>query len=187
MREAAPVDVRLSLFGGRSFHLDGHDGLIVKGLDSVGVVRNSGEDGVYQIFGAAVRAIADNLVQALAPEQITLGTCGIENSVAEKEEHVARMPAQVELVIGRIVEQADRQTGRPDRFGLSIVAVNRARQSGICDLQQSLVVVPDGVNHGDVLPSIGRSESDRLMASSMPAALGSSLAWERAMPLTRAA
>src|SRR5208337_2876216 len=131
MREVAPVDVRLSLFGRRSFHLDGDDGLIVKGLDSVGVVRNSGEDGVNQVFGAAVRAIADDLLQALAAKQITLGTCGIENSVAEKEEHVARMPPQVELVIGRIVEQADRQTSRLDRIELSIVAVNRARQSGI--------------------------------------------------------
>src|SRR5271157_537971 len=151
MQEVAPADVRLSLFGGRSFHLDGNDGLIVKGLDPVGVVRDSGKDGVYQLFGATMRLFADDLLQALAPEHLALGTRSVENSIAEKEEDVARVAAQVQLIIRRIVEQPDRQTGGLDRFDLAIVPVNWARQSGVCDLQQLLVVVPDGVNHGDVL------------------------------------
>src|SRR5208337_444508 len=110
MQEVAPADVRLSLFCGRSFHLDGDDGLIVKGLDSVSVVRDSGKDGVYQLFGATMRLFADDLLQALAPEHLAVGTGSVENSIAEKEEDVARAAAQVELIIGRIVEEPNRQT-----------------------------------------------------------------------------
>src|SRR5208283_5000819 len=151
MQVLSAADVRLSLFGGRSFHLDGDDGLIVEGLYPFGVIGHSGEYGVNQLFGAAMRLFPDDLLQALAAEQFTLGTGGIEDSIAEKEKNVARMPAQIDLIICRVVKQSDRQTGRLNALDLPLVAMKRTGQAGVRDLQQPLVVVPDSVNHGDVL------------------------------------
>src|SRR5271165_411926 len=151
MQVVSLADGQLSLFGGSSFHLDGDDGLIVKGLDPFGMIGNRGEYGVHQLLGTATRLFTDNLLQPLAAEKLTLGTCGVEDSIAEKEKEITRMPAQVELIICRVVEQSDRQTGRLNGLDLPIVAMNRTRQAGIRNLQQSLVVVPDSVDHGDVL------------------------------------
>src|SRR5271165_2165032 len=151
MRVISPADGRLSLLGGRSFHPDGDDGLIVKGLNPFGMIGNSGKYGVNQLFGATMRLFPDNLLQALAAEQLTFGTCGIEDSIAEEEKEVARIPPQVELIIRRVVEQSYGQTGCLNGLDPPIVAMNGTRQAGIRDLQQSLVVVPDSVDHGDVL------------------------------------
>ena len=48
----------------------------------------------------------------------------------------------LQLVIGGVVEQSDRKAGRLDRFDLACVIVNRARQSGVGNLQHPLVVIP---------------------------------------------
>src|SRR5271170_7541215 len=108
MPVVSPADVRLSLFRGRSFHLDGDDGLIVKGLDPFGVIGNSGEDGINQLFGAAMRLFPDDLLQALTAEEIAFGACGVENPVAKEKKDVARMPGQIQLIVRRIREQSYR-------------------------------------------------------------------------------
>src|ERR1039457_2270134 len=99
MKAVARQGVRCSLFGGCSFHLEGNNGLIVKGLDAFGMGGNSGEYRVHQLLGAAMCLFADDLLEAVATEQLTLGTGSVKNSIAEEEEDVPRLPAEVELLI----------------------------------------------------------------------------------------
>src|SRR5271165_1742275 len=128
MRVISVREVRLSLLVRGSFHLDGNDGLVVKGLDPFSVAGNSGKNSVHQLFRAAVCVVAHNRFQARAAEQVAGGTRRVNDPVGEEKEDIARTSPQVQLIISRVAEQSNWQACRLDGLDLSSMAKNRARQ-----------------------------------------------------------
>ena len=119
----------ISLFSGRSFHFHDNDGLVVECLDAFRVPGDSREDRIHQLFGATMRICSHDFLQSMAPEHLPLGAGSVENAIAEEEEHIARLPAEVQFIVGGIGKQTDRQTSSLNLFQLAIMAVNRARQA----------------------------------------------------------
>ena len=75
------------------------------------------------------------------------------------------LAAQVALFVLGAGEESDGQTGDIDFFELPVAQVKRAGQTRIRDLQGAIVVVPDGIDHGNVLAidgSFGEREVYRL-------------------------
>ena len=48
-----------------------------------------------------------DILQAMAPEHLTLRTGGVENAVAEEEEHISCARVKIQFVIGGIGKQTD--------------------------------------------------------------------------------
>ena len=77
--------------------------------------------------------IRRRLFRCAAPEQFSFAVARVENAVAEEHEHIAGLHVELEFVILRLIEQAERQSGRLDHLVLAAMYENGAGKSGVGD------------------------------------------------------
>src|SRR5215469_14553554 len=118
-------------FSGPAFHFDRHHRLIVEGLHTSRMPGHCLEDRVHDAVGGLRFASRHQFFHSCAPEQVARLVAGIEYAIAEEYEYVSRLGMKGELVIVRLVKQAQRQSGRLDDLDLAVMTVNRAGKSGI--------------------------------------------------------
>src|SRR6185437_13414803 len=102
-REAAD-GVRSLALGRTPFHFDRHNGLIVEGVDALGVLGRSLENRFHNRLGRIAVALVYDLLESRASEQITSFVGGVEDAVAEENEHVFGFSLESEFVVLGVIE-----------------------------------------------------------------------------------
>jgi hypothetical protein len=134
----------LSLALGRGlFDFDGDNGLVVKRFHFRCKFRNGLEQGSDDALGGFVGTGFHDFFDATASEHVTVPVAGVENSIAQENEHVSWLSVERVLLIVGIVEKSEWQAAGFNGFDFSIMAVKRPRESRVCDVQGPALVVPD--------------------------------------------
>src|SRR5246127_4811513 len=112
-------------------HADSNHSLVVKGFHSGGEFGGGFEKGIDHAGRGLFGALADNLLYPPASEKFSLAIARVQNSVAEKHEHVSGLHAEMEFIVFRLVEQTQWQAGGFDHFVLAAVDEDGAGKAGV--------------------------------------------------------
>src|SRR6516164_9264067 len=109
------------------------------------------EDGPNHGIGRK-RCIASNdLLQPCPSEQVPALVAGVNNSIAEKYEHVSRLGIETELFVLGLIKQSQRYARSLDDLCLAVVTIDWPGKTGIGHPQRALIVIPHRVNQSHKL------------------------------------
>ena len=87
-----------------ALYADRDHSLVIKRFHACRVLGRRFEERIDDTICRFATALGDNLLEASASKKFTLAISGIEDSVAEEDEHISRLHAEGELVVVGFVE-----------------------------------------------------------------------------------
>ena len=126
------------------------EGFVVEAFAVALEVLDFGEDGFDGFFGGQVVVAGDGVGEAVTEGFLGI-IFGVGDAVAEEVDGVAGAHGEADFFVLGLGEHAEGEAFDADGFDFALAAEDGLNGAGVCDLEGEVLVVPDGVEHGDVL------------------------------------
>src|SRR5262249_42100813 len=125
--------------------------LIIEGFGAGGEFGDRVKDVVDDLLCRSRVASADDLFYPGAAKSIAFKVRRVADAITEEHQDIAGGDFNIQLVELRVVEWTQWQTGSLHDLGPASLTIDRARQSGVGDLQIAAATIPHRIDHRDVL------------------------------------